>query len=105
MNGEELLTLDYEALKIFGITRPPTLSLLMKEVKELRKEGNPRESFLIEQSAYCFGKILDHLRLRAMSHTLQDLAPLPPPVIREPYRKRFKRIVEFYFPGDSDAFE
>jgi len=105
MNGNELLALDCETLKMFGITRPPTLALLTKEVRELQKEGDHRESVLIEQSAYCFGKILDHLRLRAMCHNLQDPAPLPPPVIREPYRKRFKRIVEFYFPGDSDAFE
>jgi len=104
MNGAELLSLNFETLKFFGITRPATLALVTEEIKELRK-GDHSRGVLIEQSPYCFGKILDQLRLRAMCNAVQDSPPLPPPIIGKPYQKRFKRIVEYYFPNDAAAFE
>jgi len=104
ISGTELLALDYETLKFFGITRPAALALLTKNITELQK-GDCRRGVLIEQDAYCFGKILDQLRLRAMCDALQDMTPLPPPTIRKSYQKRFKRIVKYYFPGDYASFE
>ena len=103
-SGAELLALDYETLKYFGIARPAALALLTKKITELQKRDCGR-GVLIEQDAYCFGKILDHLRLRAMCDALQDTTPLPPPTIRKSYQKRFKRIVKYYFPGDFASFE
>eukprot|EP00668_Euglena_longa_P000364 GGOE01000467.1.p1 GENE.GGOE01000467.1~~GGOE01000467.1.p1 ORF type:complete len:545 (-),score=64.97 GGOE01000467.1:363-1997(-) len=58
------------------------------------------EGVMIEQSAYCFGKIIDQLRLRAI---MQPGDPLPPPpsvVAHE--RKTFLRMVSYYFPGCED---
>merc|ERR1719162_105324 len=104
MNGIELLSLNSNWLMLMGITRLPTLELLAKEIRNLKK-GGQGEGFLIEQSSYCFGKILDQLWLHALCSAFHHMAPLPPPTIREPYRKRFKRIVEYYFPTDSSLFE
>jgi len=104
MNGAELLILNYKWLKLMGITAVSILELIVKEIRNLKKGGQV-EGFLIEQSSYCFGKILDQLRLHALRSAFHDMAPIPPPTIREPYRKRFKRIVEYYFPTDSSLFE
>jgi len=104
MNGADLLPLDNDSLKLMGVTKMPTLVLVTTEIRKLRT-GDQGRAFLIEQSAYCFGKILDHLRLHALCRTFHDLTPILPPTIRAPYRDRFKRIVEYYFPSDSSLFE
>jgi len=104
MNGADLLHLDMNSLKLLGITRIPTLVLLTTEIRKLRRDDQMK-GILIEQSAYCFGKILDQLRLHALCRAVHDLTPIPPPIVREPYLNRFKRIVEYYFPSDSSLFE
>ena len=60
----------------------------------------PYEKLRMEVKA----EILDHLRLHALCRTFHDLTPILPPTIRAPYRDRFKRIVEYYFPSDSSLF-
>ena len=60
--GNELLALNMEGLKMIGIERAGTLCLLLEEIKKL-KQASQDVSTLIEHSPYCFGKILDHLRL------------------------------------------
>lgn len=57
------------------------------------------EGVMIEHSAYCIGKIVDQLRLRAIA-TLDDLPPLPS--ILEHEKKNFERVVTYYFPGVED---
>lgn len=126
LNGAELLVLEREDLKELGITRPGSLAMLVDAIRKLRrkeedKNDHRKRMILIEHNAYCFGKILDQLRLCAMYQTFRDnhwripgvvesppftippQAP-PPPIVREPYRKRFKTIVEFYFPEDYASF-
>ncbi len=99
INGSELLALNEFGLKEMGIKRIGTICLLMKEIKQLEK-SNQDVSTLIEHSPYCFGKILDFLRLmRFHSLNLLDEEPSPPKIDKLE-RKRFEKIVKYYFPGD-----
>jgi len=104
MNGAELPFLSSKWLELMGITRLPILEFLAKEIRNLKK-GGQGEGFLIEQSSYCFGKILDQLWFHALRSAFHHMAPIPPPTIHEPYHKRLKRIVEYYFPTDSSLSE
>ena len=55
----------------------------------------------MDHDAYCFGKILDTLRIRSMS---QDKDTIPLVYIQESHRERFNKIVDYLFPGDSTSF-
>lgn len=99
VTGAELLALEREDIKDLGIERPGSIALITKSIQKLRDEDNERSSTFIEQSDYCFGKIIDHMRLKAMEDL--DIPSPSPPEIREPDRKRFKRIVDYYFPGEE----
>eukprot|EP00586_Coscinodiscus_wailesii_P010113 CAMPEP_0172490414 /NCGR_PEP_ID=MMETSP1066-20121228/20820_1 /TAXON_ID=671091 /ORGANISM="Coscinodiscus wailesii, Strain CCMP2513" /LENGTH=605 /DNA_ID=CAMNT_0013258867 /DNA_START=47 /DNA_END=1864 /DNA_ORIENTATION=+ len=100
IDGIALLALDREDLKDLGIKRTKSLAIIMKAIRQLKDDGGRKASF-IGHSDYCFGKLLDRLRLQAMC---QEYAiPLPSPCIREPELKRFKKIVQFYFPGELAA--
>ncbi|KAL7552051.1 hypothetical protein ACHAWF_015682 [Thalassiosira exigua] len=94
VNGCELLALDKDSLSTIGITRAATISLLLKEIKDLEK------GTLIEHSPYCFGKILDHLRLKNL-HLLGMAEEPSLPKICDAEKSRFEKVVKYYFPGDS----
>ena len=99
IKGSELLALNEFGLKEMGIKRIGTVCLLMKEIKQLEKSTQD-VSTLIEHSPYCFGKILDFLRLKRF-HSLNLLDEEPsPPKISEVEKKTFEKIVKYYFPGD-----
>jgi hypothetical protein len=55
--GQELLALGRDEMKMMGIKRAGTLGLLLKEIEKLEKSSQDVVT-LIEQSPYCFGKIL-----------------------------------------------
>jgi hypothetical protein len=57
---------------------------------------------LIEQPSYCFGKIIDHLRIRAINPGTEQMAA-PPPVVAAHERCSFEAVVGYYFPG-SESF-
>ena len=63
-------------------------------------EDSEEEGVMLEQSSYCFAKILDQLRLRAMQQG--GAAPPPPPSVAAGEQKSFERLVGFYFPGCED---
>ena len=99
INGLELLALDKDGLKMLGVERVGTTCLLLKEIKLLEQKSQD-VSTLIEHSPYCFGKILDHLRLKRLQSL--DLAEEPaPPTVCESQQKRFEKVVKYYFPGES----
>lgn len=103
VTGSELLVLGREDIKDLGIKRPGTIALIVDAINNLRKEEEENSATFIEHSDYCFGKIIDHMRLKAMvSLGVPDPSP---PEIREPDRKRFRRIVEYYFPKEESAKE
>ena len=54
---------------------------------------------LIEHSPYCFGKIIDHMRLKRMFP--EDAENVPPPTVVSHERGNFERIVKYYFPGQE----
>mmetsp|Transcript_9232 Transcript_9232/g.18874 ORF Transcript_9232/g.18874 Transcript_9232/m.18874 type:complete len:257 (+) Transcript_9232:364-1134(+) len=98
IDGSALLVFGRDDLKEIGITAPGTLAKIIHAIQKLKNSARG-DVVLVEESAYCFGKMIDQLRLRAMCGT-DDEQP-PEPEIREPDKKRFKRIVEYYFPGDE----
>eukprot|EP00588_Corethron_pennatum_P027358 CAMPEP_0194312080 /NCGR_PEP_ID=MMETSP0171-20130528/9001_1 /TAXON_ID=218684 /ORGANISM="Corethron pennatum, Strain L29A3" /LENGTH=601 /DNA_ID=CAMNT_0039066451 /DNA_START=172 /DNA_END=1977 /DNA_ORIENTATION=+ len=98
INGSELLLFGRDDLKDLGIDRLGTLATVISAINELKKSASDNVIF-VEQSAYCFGKIIDQLRLRNMCQPGDELPPGPN--ICEPEKKRFKRIVEYYFPGEE----
>ena len=56
------------------------------------------EGILIEQSAYAFEKVVDHLRLLAVS---KEGECLPNLVVDRKRQDQLMRLVRFYFPGDE----
>ena len=102
IKGNELLALNMEGLKMIGIERAGTLCLLLKEIKRLEKASSNVVT-LIEHSPYCFGKILDYLRLKQL-HS-QGLAEEPTlPKVCDSQKSRFEKVVKYYFPGESAKF-
>mmetsp|Transcript_20594 Transcript_20594/g.32238 ORF Transcript_20594/g.32238 Transcript_20594/m.32238 type:complete len:439 (+) Transcript_20594:2-1318(+) len=102
INGLELLALNEVGLEKMGVTRPGTICLLMKAIKQLEK-STQGVSTLIEYSPYCFGKLLDCLRLKHV-HFNDFIDQLSSPTISSDQKERYKKVVEYYFPGDSPKF-
>ena len=103
ITGNELLSLGKDGLLMLGITRTGTVCLLSEEIETLKKASQDVATF-VEHSPYCFGKILDYLRLKHM-HS-QGLAEAEPalPAVCETQKSRFEKVVKYYFPGDSSKF-
>jgi hypothetical protein len=100
ITGEELLALSIEGLKMIGIERAGTLCLLLKEIDKLDKACQEIVT-LIEHSPYCFGKILNHLRLMQL-HSIGLIVNEPNlPEVDESQKQRFEKVVKYYFPGDA----
>jgi hypothetical protein len=107
IKGSELIALNQDGLKMMGVKRVGTICLLLKEIKQL-EEASQDTATLIEYSPYCFGKILDYLRLKRL-HTLgllinNDDQPPALPIVCESQKKRFEKVVKYYFPGESSKF-
>jgi hypothetical protein len=104
ITGGELLALNIDGLKMMGIGRAGTLCLLLKEIVKLEKSSCRDNATLIEHSPYCFGKMLDFLRSKQL-HSLGFLAKEPPfPKVCDSQKKRFEKVVKYYFPGDAAKF-
>ena len=76
ITGRELLALTRDDLKMMGMKRVGNVALLLKEIEKLEKASRDIVT-LIEHSPYCFGKMLDHLRLKQL-HSLGFLVKEPP---------------------------
>eukprot|EP00986_Skeletonema_menzelii_P005186 scaffold1837_cov124-Skeletonema_menzelii.AAC.4 len=102
INGFELIALDKDGLKMLGVERVGTICLLSDEIKSLKEKVNQDAVTLIEHSPYCFGKILDYLRLKRLQSI--NLAEEPaPPTVCESQQKRFEKVVQYYFPGETST--
>eukprot|EP00986_Skeletonema_menzelii_P002384 scaffold647_cov150-Skeletonema_menzelii.AAC.31 len=102
IKGSELLALNERGLEMIGVKRAGTICLLLKEIKQLEKASQDTAA-LIEYSPYCFGKILDYLRLKHLhAFGLVDEPALP--TVRESQKKRFEKVVKYYFPGRCSKF-
>ena len=103
INGLELLALNENGLKMLGVKRVGTICILFDEISSLKKATNEDMATLIEHSPYCFGKILDYLRLKQL-HSVDLLEEPALPTVRDSQKNRFEKVVKYYFPGDSSTF-
>jgi hypothetical protein len=79
---------------MIGIEQAGTVWLLLKEIEKLDM------GLLIEYSPYCFGKILNHLRMMRL-HSIGLIVKKPLlPEVKESEKQRFEKVVQYYFPGD-----
>jgi len=99
INGAELLALNEFGLEKIGVKRAGTICLLLKEIKQLEKASQDVVTF-IEQSPYCFGKLVDFLRLKHLSSLGLTVDPALPSVC-EQKKDMFEKMIRYYFPGDS----
>ena len=58
VNGSALLTMQWDGFKDIGVTKAGPLALLLKEISTLSTKD-----IFVKHNSYCFGKILDKLRL------------------------------------------
>ena len=100
ITGRELLALSRVDLKMMGIKRVGTAALLLKEISLLERTSRDFVT-LIEHSPYCFGKILDYLRLKQL-HLMGLIINEPAlPQVCDSQKNRFEKVVKYYFPGDA----
>ncbi|KAL7535769.1 LOW QUALITY PROTEIN: hypothetical protein ACHAXR_006719 [Thalassiosira sp. AJA248-18] len=90
-----------EGLKTLGVQRTGTLCLLLDEIKKLQRASLNCVPFF-EHSPYCFGKIIDHLRLKQLS--MPNIFEPLLPTVRESERNRFEKTINYFFPVDSAKF-
>jgi hypothetical protein len=103
ITGRELLAMNIDALKMMGFVRVGTVALLLKEIETLEK-ANEHIATFIAHSPYCFGKLLDYLRLKRL-HLLGLTTKEPAlPKVCDSQKERFEKIVKYYFPGDAAKF-
>jgi hypothetical protein len=103
ITGRELLALTRDDLKMMGMKRVGNVALLSKEIEKLEKASRDNAT-LIEHSPYCFGKMLDYLRSKQLhSQGLLEKEPALPKVC-DSQKKRFEKVVKYYFPGDAAKF-
>jgi len=100
VTGVELINLGKdERLYKLGITRPGTVGILSNQINDLRKASEDSAT-LIEHSPYCFGKILDYLRMKRL-HSLHLIGEIHRPVIDDSRKKGFEKVVRYFFPGSQ----
>ena len=75
VNGVSLLIMGREDIKEIGVTQVGPLAILLEEIKNLCREKKS-EAVFFDQNAYCFGKIIDTLRLQEMCQNEEILSPL-----------------------------
>ncbi len=106
ISGIELVALGKEGMHDLGVTRTATVYLLLNEIKKLEDASDAKlnPEILITHSAYCFEKIIDHLRMeRAHKSDLVKIEPIRP-IVCYTEKERFERVVKHYFPGESSKF-
>lgn len=102
IKGSELLALNERGLEMIRVKRVGTICLLLKEIK-LLDEASEDTATLIEYSPYCFGKILDYLRLKRL-HGIGLIDKPSLPAVCETQKKRFEKVVKYHFPGTCSKF-
>eukprot|EP00985_Skeletonema_marinoi_P015000 scaffold7652_cov80-Skeletonema_marinoi.AAC.1 len=97
ITGSELLALNEFGLENMGVVRAGTTCLLLKEIRLLGQKSQD-VSTLIEHSPYCFGKILDYLRMKHL-HSIELIKEPSLPSVCESQKERLRKVVKYYFPG------
>jgi hypothetical protein len=100
INGRELLAMNIDGLERLGVTRAGTFCLLLKEIGKLERTSLDSVT-LIKHSPYCFGKILDYLRLQllyVLGLIINDPALSE---VCDTQKNRFEKVLKHNFPGNS----
>jgi hypothetical protein len=93
ITGNELVTLKKYGLMMIGITQRGTLCLLLEDIEMLKKASQDIVT-LTKHSPYCFGKIMDHLRLSCL-HSQQGFAGEPAlPTVCDSRKNMLEKMVE-----------
>mmetsp|Transcript_10923 Transcript_10923/g.22865 ORF Transcript_10923/g.22865 Transcript_10923/m.22865 type:complete len:591 (-) Transcript_10923:380-2152(-) len=98
VNGIQLLAMRREDFKDVGIKYAGSLAVLLENVQRLQRSVDCEVVF-IEHNPYCFGQIVNQLRLQAMHPSSKPLLFLED--IQESQRKSFQRTLDYYFPGEN----
>ncbi|KAL3811728.1 hypothetical protein ACHAXA_009502 [Cyclostephanos tholiformis] len=98
ITGRELLAMNIDSLKMMGLKRAGTVALLLKEIKKFDRTSQDVVT-LIEHSPYCFGKILDYLRLKQLHLSGLIINEPKLPEVCDMQKRRFEKVVKYYFPG------
>eukprot|EP00957_Ditylum_brightwellii_P013821 1041749-Ditylum_brightwellii.AAC.1 len=97
VDGLQLLALTRVDLEEgMGIGNTDVMALVMKAIKNLQKMTQDSPIF-IDHDPYCFGKILDQLRLKVMAK--ENYKPLSLSDIKKSKQNTFEKTVDYYFPG------
>ena len=93
ISGRELLALCRDEMKMICIKRAGTLALLLKEIEKVEKSSQDVVT-LIEHSPYCFGKILDYLRVKKLRSQGLIAAEPDMPKVCDSQKNRFEKVVK-----------
>ena len=92
-----------DSLKVIGMKRVGNVALLLKEISSLERTREPSVT-LIEHRPYCFGKILDYLRLKQLYLLGFRFKEPALPEVCDTQKDRFEKVVTYYFTGDAAKF-
>eukprot|EP00568_Trieres_chinensis_P014470 CAMPEP_0183327114 /NCGR_PEP_ID=MMETSP0160_2-20130417/83594_1 /TAXON_ID=2839 ORGANISM="Odontella Sinensis, Strain Grunow 1884" /NCGR_SAMPLE_ID=MMETSP0160_2 /ASSEMBLY_ACC=CAM_ASM_000250 /LENGTH=520 /DNA_ID=CAMNT_0025495227 /DNA_START=291 /DNA_END=1849 /DNA_ORIENTATION=- len=98
VNGIQLLAMEREDFKDIDVNNTGFLAVLMANKKRLQRSMDCEVVF-IEQNRYCFGKIVNQLRIQAMCPSAKHLLSIAD--IQASQQKSFQRTLDYYFPGES----
>lgn len=98
ITGRELLAMNIDSLKMMGLKRADTVALLLKEIEKFERTSQDVVT-LIEHSPYCFGKILNYLRLKQLHLSGLIINEPKLPEVYDTQKRRFEKVVKYYFPG------
>ena len=103
VNGAALLAIQEEFFKDDGVSKVGPLTLLLEEITHLHREKKPEaQAVFVDHNAYCFGKIIDSLPIRAMCENEETLPYYV--YIQDTHQENFETIVDYLFPGESTSF-
>ncbi|KAL7468142.1 hypothetical protein ACHAXS_008384 [Conticribra weissflogii] len=103
ISGHELLALGKDGMIDLGVTRKPSIYVILDEIKKV-ESANSNPEILIDQSPYCVEKVIDHLRHeRYHKNGLVKTEPLRQ-IVRDSEKERFEKVVKHYFPETSSKF-
>ena len=85
-----------------SVSKVVPLTLLLEEIANLRREKKPEtQAVFVDHNAYCFGKIIELLRIRAMCKNKETLSSYT--YIKDFHQERFEKIVDYLFSGESTS--
>ena len=102
VNGPDLLAIKEENFMAVSVSKVVPLTLLLEEITNLRRKKKPEtQAVFVDHNAYCFGKIIELLRIREMCKNKETLSSYT--YIQDFRQERFETIVDHLFSGESTS--